>query len=484
MVSFLRFGSALGLLAQLAVAVAAVSNDISPLVQRLSPRAEVFYSSAANWSEVTPRWSTNEAPTFFAAIKPGTTGDVQNIVRFASRNDIPFLAVGGGHGFTTTLGDVKEGLEIDLSQFDRVSVDARNNRMTIGGGVRFRDIMDPLYAAGKEIQTGSCPCVGMVGASLGAGVGKYQGVHGLIIDALESVKLVTAAGSLITVSKHQHPDLFWGIRGAGFNFGIVTEATFQVHDLTNKGSVLNVDFLFSGNVNQTFFEILATFNGRLPPKLALFGVLANDATNGPSIILNAVYIGPQEKGLSYLKPFLDLPYLQRNITQLPWNKVFDAHMFGGIAATCTGGNPQNNWSQAMARIDVSTHVAYFNALADLWRQHPPAANAILSIEVFSPRAAVAVPDRETSYPFRDTAVQIILNFPANDDTVTEFAEHWVPQFSETGGFNESRVYVSYAHGDESLESKYGARKLPRLLRLKKKWDPKGLFSFNNGLPVV
>jgi FAD/FMN-containing dehydrogenase len=150
MVSFLRFGSALGLLAQLAVA--AGSNDISPLVQRLSPRAEVFYSSAANWSEVTPRWSTNEAPTFFAAIKPGTTGDVQNIVRFASRNDIPFLAVGGGHGFTTTLGDVKEGLEIDLSQFDRVSVDARNNRMTIGGGVRFRDIMDPLYAAGKEIR--------------------------------------------------------------------------------------------------------------------------------------------------------------------------------------------------------------------------------------------------------------------------------------------------------------------------------------------
>jgi FAD/FMN-containing dehydrogenase len=122
----------------------------------------------------------------------------------------------------------------------------------------------------------------MVGASLGAGVGKYQGVHGLIIDALESVKLVTAAGSLITVSKHQQPDLFWGIRGAGFNFGIVTEATYRIHDLTNKGSVLNVDFLFSGSVNQTFFEVLASFNGRLHPKLALFGVLANDATNGVS----------------------------------------------------------------------------------------------------------------------------------------------------------------------------------------------------------
>lgn len=123
----------------------------------------------------------------------------------------------------------------------------------------------------------------MVGGSLGAGVGKYQGVHGLIIDALESVKLVTATGDLITVSKHQEPDLFWGLRGAGFNFGIITEATYQVYDLTNNGSVMNADFEFAGNLNQTFFEFLASFNGKLPPKLALFGVLANDATVGVSL---------------------------------------------------------------------------------------------------------------------------------------------------------------------------------------------------------
>jgi hypothetical protein len=103
---------------------------------------------------------------------------------------------------------------------------------------------------------------------------------------------------------------------------------------------------------------------------------------------------------------LDLPYLRRNITQLTWNTVFDAHMFGSIAATCAGGNPQNNWSQGMAKIDVPTHVAYFNALADLWSQHPAAADAILSIEIFSPQTALTVPDRETAYPWRDTAVQM------------------------------------------------------------------------------
>ncbi|KUL83490.1 hypothetical protein ZTR_10799 [Talaromyces verruculosus] len=481
MVSFLRFGLSLGLLAQLTVASG--SNNLSTLVGQLSPGAEVFYPTAADWSEVTPRWSTNDAPTFFAAIKPGTSGDIQTIVRYASTNNIPFLGTGGGHGFTTTLGELKEGLEIDLSQFNNVSVDAQNNRLTIGGSVRFGEILDPLYAAGKEIQIGTCPCVGMVGGTLGAGVGKYQGVHGLIIDALESVELVTAAGDLITVSKDQNPDLFWGLRGAGFNFGIVTEATYRVYDLTNNGSVLNADFEFPGNVNQTFFEFLASFNGKLPTKLAIFGVLAYDATNGPKILLNAVYIGPQEEGLSYLKPLLDLPYLRRNITQLTWNTVFGAHLFGSIAATCVDGKPHDNWSQGVAKFDVPTHVAHFNALADLWAQHPATADGVLSIEIFSPQTALTIPDEETAYPYRDTAIQLILDFPVNDDAVINFAEQWIPEFTDTGGFNKSRVYVSYAHGDESLPTKYGEKKLPRLLELKKKWDPKGLFSFNNGLPV-
>lgn len=207
--------------------------------------------------------------------------------------------MGGGHGYTTTFAELQYGLEIDLSGFNQVAVDADANRMTIGGGVRFRDIFEPLYSAGKEIrkfksiswefrrsltrnkpETGSGSCVGMVGATLGAGVGRYQGIHGLIIDALESVQLVTSNGSLITVSKTQEPDLFWGMRGAGFNFGIVTEATYTIYDLTNNGSVLNADFLFPASANGSFFEILASFNGTLPQPLSLFTLVINDTTYG------------------------------------------------------------------------------------------------------------------------------------------------------------------------------------------------------------
>jgi FAD/FMN-containing dehydrogenase len=122
----------------------------------------------------------------------------------------------------------------------------------------------------------------MVGATLGAGVGRYQGLHGLIIDALKEVKMVTADGSYITVSETREPELFWGMRGAGFNYGIVLEATYEVHDLTNQGSVLNADFLFDPSVNETYFELLASFNNTLSAPLSLFTLVYNDTQYGVS----------------------------------------------------------------------------------------------------------------------------------------------------------------------------------------------------------
>jgi FAD/FMN-containing dehydrogenase len=78
-------------------------------------------------------------------------------VNYASANNISFLAQGGGHGYSVTFGALQNGLAIDLSSFNNVSVNAAENTMTIGGGVRFRDVFEPLYAAGKEIRMSSYP---------------------------------------------------------------------------------------------------------------------------------------------------------------------------------------------------------------------------------------------------------------------------------------------------------------------------------------
>ena len=129
-----------------------------------------------------------------------------------------------------------------------------------------------------ELETGSAQCVGSLGATLGAGIGPLQGLHGLMIDALDSVKLVTANGSLITVSNTENPDLFWGVRGAGFNFGIVTEATYKVYDTTYHGIVTEGDLLFPASANRSIWEILKSYDDTLPAELALTSVVSYNAT--------------------------------------------------------------------------------------------------------------------------------------------------------------------------------------------------------------
>ena len=120
----------------------------------------------------------------------------------------------------------------------------------------------------------------MVGATVGAGVGRYQGVNGLIIDSLLSVRLVTAEGKLIDVSEVSNPDLYWAIRGAGANFGIITSATYQLHPQINNGQVLNADFIFPASSNTSYFDILQPLQDNMPAELAADTFMEYNATVG------------------------------------------------------------------------------------------------------------------------------------------------------------------------------------------------------------
>lgn len=120
--------------------------------------------------------------------------------------------------------------------------------------------------------------MGIIGSTLGAGVSSLQGHRGLLIDTLVSVRLITAAGNAITASEHENADLFWGIRGAGANFGIVTSATYEVFEATNQGQVLNTNFLYPASANRSIWEILQSFDNTLPSRLAINIAVGYDPT--------------------------------------------------------------------------------------------------------------------------------------------------------------------------------------------------------------
>ena len=122
---------------------------------------------------------------------------------------------------------------------------------------------------------GTADCVGMVGATLGGGVGGLQGIRGLLSDALESVRLVTANGDLITASRTEHKDLFWALRGAGANFGIVTSATYKIFDATNNGQVFNADFIFPASANESIWRTIKGYDNMPAPLVMNTAVLYN-----------------------------------------------------------------------------------------------------------------------------------------------------------------------------------------------------------------
>lgn len=221
-------------------------------------------------------------------------------------------------------------MELDLGAFRNIHVDAASKTMTVGGAVRFGEVYDPLYEAGFEVRmsplpaaapasyadfspaTGSCSCVNMVGATLGGGVSPQQGLYGMILDSLLEVRMVTGTGTIVTASESKNPDLFWGIRGAGFNFGIVLSATYRIYELPNKGQVMNADFVFPANSSRRHWELLRSFEKDQPAGLSLVSTVTYQEQYGG--VRFASRLSESGGRLTYIAP--DQYHLQRPVRGL------------------------------------------------------------------------------------------------------------------------------------------------------------------------
>ena len=127
---------------------------------------------------------------------------------------------------------------------------------------------------------GSCPTTGVMGVTFGAGLGRLQGKYGLLHDNLVSCELVLADGSIISVSSKSHPDLFWAIRGAGHNFGIAVQATFQVYPEASGGIHYTWDLEYSLEQCDEVFQTLNEVHKDMPADLAIFVLWNRQSKNG------------------------------------------------------------------------------------------------------------------------------------------------------------------------------------------------------------
>jgi hypothetical protein len=119
----------------------------------------------------------------------------------------------------------------------------------------------------------------VAGATLGGGIGFYSGIYGVISDSLLSADIVLPSGELVEASNHKNADLFWALKGAGSNFGVVTSLTFQVYDSPNTGMVMNADMIFPVSLNGTLWKFAKSFLGKQPKELSMGFSVTFDPTS-------------------------------------------------------------------------------------------------------------------------------------------------------------------------------------------------------------
>ncbi|KAL4884469.1 hypothetical protein BJY04DRAFT_215436 [Aspergillus karnatakaensis] len=464
-----------------------MESKISELfkAQTWSPQAVLHLRGTDEFNKATERWNTHQAPTFAAVLSIGSEEDVSTAIKLVLSHRIPFLATGSRHGYGSTLGEMRDGLALDLSLLKDLNIDVRGETLIVGPGVRAGDVLNPVYEAGFQFPTGACNATSLIGVTLGGGIGRLNGEHGLMIDVLLSARIVIATGQILDVSSTSNPDLFWAIRGAGQNFGIVTSATYKLFPLT--GPYTSVDLIFPPNLKIDVFNWFANFE--ITAKWAVGCLIGyNNDIGSPYILINIVHHGPEAETLSHLTSLLDLGPIKMEVHEIPWNKVTETVVFGMDAAISQPGEIRDVHGFNLRSRDAKTLIEVFDMACAFYDAVPTARSLTVLFEGWSNAAVKAVEEDETAFPWRGTEVYgfIVGTWPEGDEEPKAASQGMAKRLratlAETSGYDGLAVYVNYAKGDETLEQIYGAEKLPKLARLKGKYDPENIFRFHHAIP--
>lgn len=461
----------------------------------------VAFPNTTEFVNATERRDHFGEPIFGASITPVNDEDVVKAVKIAVQNDIPFLATGGRHGSGVGYSKMQGGIAIDLSRFTAFQIHTDDNTVTIGGAQMVLNFGDQLSAAGLMLPHGTCSCPGYAGLAVGGGIGRYYGSLGLVADSMVSTSVVTATGDIVEASAALNADLFWGLRGAGANFGIILNATYQAVRKADHwdGKALTVDLVYSADKTLAYFEHLASLRGsnELPGNVSGMHIIRYNATEGRAeLFVNWVWLGSEDEGHAFLSQFMDLdPYSVRNYVYV------DSSQLNGIAgdglgqnAFCARGIYSNTYSSNLRTYTASLFQETFATVDDFYTTWPDARATASVLEIFPNQAVIAKPHDFNAYVWRDAKAFISVSAAYSDaglqnqtvlDAGDQLGATLRASWTEQGGYREygGACYINYAHGDESLQTIYGD-KLPRLIQLKQKWDPSNVFAFKNNLPVI
>ncbi|KIA75511.1 hypothetical protein HK57_00010 [Aspergillus ustus] len=467
-----------------------VGLELGPL---LSPGSSVFGPSDPRWANATARYQEYAAPDFTVAVQVAHESDVAVVVKYANRNSLPFYAVNRGHALPISQARFK-GLVVDMQILTGIDIHPSSGSAIFQGGTYDQQVMDTLWEHGYEGTTGSCGCVGMLGPGLGGGHGRMEGFYGMISDNIRWFNVVLANGDTIRVSNTSHADLFWGMRGAGHNFGIVTSFEMNIYP-RQVDSWYYKNYVFTQDQLEPLFEQLNELNGNgtQPVKLAVqYGLYTLDPTVSATeaiIWWTFAYAGTQSEAQPYLTPFDELNPLSTINGNVPFPQVPDVQGTGVHNTTCGKGLSRITGPAGLQVYNITTQRQIYDLFNQNINAHPELNASGVVMEGYSVAGVRRVESDSSAYPFRDDylLVQSTITYEPNpllDPIAIEWAENNRRLWNEGQPTRQPRAYVNYASGRETLEEIYGHEpwRLRRLRKLKAKYDPEGRFSYYN--PIV
>ncbi len=217
--------------------------------------------------------------------------DVRAALAWARETGTATTVRGGGHSIAGW-SSIDSGLVIDLTRMRDVDVDEQTATAWIGGGVRAIDVLDRTSQVGLVPVTGATPEVGLGGLLLGLGEGYLSPKHGFGVDNVLALEMVTADGNVLQVSADQHPELFWAMRGAGANFGVVTRMQLQLHPMprTAVSGSITFDHTQIRQATRHIWSVMATGSEHYWP----YAVYELDDDGLPRLRVIPGHTGPAE----------------------------------------------------------------------------------------------------------------------------------------------------------------------------------------------
>jgi FAD/FMN-containing dehydrogenase len=406
--------------------------------------------------------------------------DVIDAVRYAKRHGLLVAIRSGGHSYPG-LSVCDSGMVIDLSQMKGIRVDPETRTARAQAGVLLGDLDRESQTFGLAVPAGIVTHTGLAGLTLGGGIGWLERKHGLTIDQLLSVDVVTADGEFVRASEEENADLFWGLRGGGGNFGIVTEFEFRLNPVGPM--VLAGPIVWAMEDSPEVLRFYREWIKEVPDELTTIvthrrvlpvPTIPEELHGRHVVVVGTCYAGPVEEGESVLKPLREFgsPLLD-GCAPMPFTQN---------QALLDPSFPHDWWYY----IRSCNLAEVTDEVVDIFVEHGlRIASPVTVFSLFHLGGAVGrLGDDETAFEGRSAGHTLNVVGITTTGEGFEQEREWARGLWTALRPHHQNVYVNFLmeEGEDRVRQAYGATKYDRLKALKRKYDPDNFFRLNQNIP--